>query len=249
MTSTKSRWAPRSLKGRSASMLPYDHPAVVENRTVYQRTIRLPIRNGEGEWVLKKGSNNRKIGGEIIKGKWKGLPVYILTLEERATCPDSCHHWRSCYGNHMQWARRFHWGHFLEWRLEREVAVLSIDHPSFAVRLHELGDFYSVQYVALWRKLIERHPGLHCFGFTARRKDDPIGRELLSLVNDYWDRFAIRFSNAPEEFEAPSTISLEHERQKPADAVVCPQQVGKTESCSTCALCWHSRRRIAFLQH
>ena len=27
----------------------------------------------------------------------------------------------------------------------------------FAVRLHNLGDFYSVEYVELWRKLLERH--------------------------------------------------------------------------------------------
>ena len=36
----------------------------------------------------------------------------------------------------------------LPWRLEREVALLDIDHPNgFAVRPHNLGDFYSVRYV------------------------------------------------------------------------------------------------------
>jgi hypothetical protein len=249
VTVTKSRFSPRSLAGLSASLLPYDHEAVVSDRTVYPTTVQLPVRSAEGEWVLKKGTHNRKIGGEILKGKWKGFPTYTLTLEERASCPKSCSHWRSCYGNHMQWPHRFVHGKALEWRLEREVAILSIDHSRFAIRLHELGDFYSVAYVALWRRLIERHDGLHCFGFTARQKDDPIGAALISLVNEHWDRFAIRFSNAPEGFEAPSTKSIEHEGIKPPDAIVCPQQLGKTESCSTCALCWHSRRRIAFLQH
>jgi hypothetical protein len=248
MTRTKSRWSPRSLNGRSASVLPHDHPAVLQDHTVYPTTLRFPVRDRNGEWLLKSGANNRKIGGEIIKGKWKGFPIFTLTLEERATCPISCHHWRSCYGNRMQWARRFAAGPALEWRLEREVAMLSIDYPNFAIRLHELGDFYSVDYVALWRKLIKRHTGLHCFGFTARQHD-PIGKALLSMVEEHWERFAIRFSNAPQGHQAPSTISIEHERQSPIDAIVCPQQVGKTESCSTCALCWHSRRRVAFLQH
>jgi hypothetical protein len=27
------------------------------------------------------------------------------------------------------------------------------------------------------------------------------------------------------------------------------EQVGKTESCSTCGLCWRTRHRIVFLQH
>lgn len=249
MTITKSRWSPRSLNGRSASLLPFDHPAVIENHTVYPTTVRLVVRALDGEWVLKAGANNWKIGGEIVKGKWKGFPTFTLTLEERATCPITCKHWRSCFGNHMPWAHRFEAGPALEYRLEREIAILSIDHPKFAIRLHELGDFYSVEYVALWRKLIDCYPGLHCFGFTARQKDDPIGAALLAIVNEFWDRFAIRFSNAPDGFEAPATISIEHERQKPDDAIVCPQQLGKTESCSTCALCWHSKRRIAFLQH
>jgi hypothetical protein len=249
MTRTKRRWKPRSLSGRSASLLAYDHAAVRENRTVYPSTVQIPIRSRDGKWVLKRGANNPKIGGESLKGKWKGLPIFTLTLEERTTCPVSCHHWRSCYGNHMQWSTRFEAGYSLEWRLEREVALLSIEHPNFAVRLHILGDFYSVEYVELWRSLIERYPGLHCFGFTARQKEDPIGKALASLVADHWERFAIRLSNAPEDSETPSTISIEHEGQKPPDAIVCPQQLEQTESCATCALCWQSRRRVAFLQH
>lgn len=28
-----------------------------------------------------------------------------------------------------------------------------------------------------------------------------------------------------------------------------PEQIGRAESCSTCALCWQSERRIAVVQH
>jgi hypothetical protein len=38
-------------------------------------------------------------------------------------------------------------------------------------------------------------------------------------------------------------------RRLPGDAILCPEQVGKTEGCSTSALCWQSKRRIAFLEH
>ena len=41
-----------------------------------------------------------------------------------------------------------------EW-LVMEPAVKHVN--GFAVRLHNLGDFYSVEYVELWRKLLERH--------------------------------------------------------------------------------------------
>jgi hypothetical protein len=135
--------------------------------------------------------------------------------------------------------------------LQREVALLDIEHPrGFVIRLHVLGDFYSVAYVNFWRTLIERHPALHVFGYTARHdKSDPIASALIALAHDCSNRFAMRFSNAPYPFDAPSTISIEHPYQKPSDAVVCPEQIWRTESCSTCALCWQSTRRVAFIQH
>jgi hypothetical protein len=250
---TKSRWASLPLNGRSASLPPHDHAAIMNGHTIYPTTVHTPRRAG-GPWALKSAGNSKKIGGLILKGKWKGFPAYTLTLEERATCPTMCRHWRSCYGNRMQWAQRMQVGPDLEWRLVRETALLDIDHPNgFAVRLHNLGDFYSVEYVELWRKLLARHSGLHIWGYTARwnLKDDPIAAALNSLVSDAgWDRCAIRFSNAPFPFaSSPTTITVETRHQKPTDAILCPEQVGKTESCSTCALCWQSERRIAFLQH
>lgn len=155
----------------------------------------------------------------------------------------------NCYGNNMHLAKRARHGADFETRLAAELAVLQSRHPGgFAVRLHVLGDFYSVEYVRLWASFLDRFRSLFVFGFTARwRREDPIAVELLRLVIARRERFAIRFSNAP--VDEDSTVSIEHPVQKPADAIICPAQLGKTESCGTCGLCWHSRRRIAFLQH
>jgi len=244
---TKARFASRPLHNQSASLLPFDHPAINAGRTIYPLTVR-PARSGE-RWALKRGEHQRKIGGLILKGRWRGLPVYTLSLEERATCPTSCDHWRSCFGNKMRWADRVEAGPDLEWRLEREIALLDIDHPrGFVVRLHVLGDFYSVRYVDLWRKLLGRHPGLNVYGYTARQSGDPIGDALALLARDAgWRRFAMRTSNGPR--STRSTVSIEHPLQAPPDAIVCPEQIGRTESCSTCGLCWQSERRIAFIHH
>jgi hypothetical protein len=240
---TKARFASRPLNGRGATLPPPDHAAIIEGRTIFPSTVVSP----RDHWALKSGANWRKIGGEVLKGKWRGFPIYILNLEERRTCPVACRHFRSCYGNHMQWLQRMEAGQELQLKLEREVALLSIDHQNFCVRLHGMGDFYSVAYVSLWRMLLERHPGLHVFGYTART-DDAIADALRALARDAgWSRFAMRVSNGP--FPLRSTVTIESVRQRPADSIVCPEQVGRTESCSTCGLCWQTERRIAFVQH
>lgn len=241
------RFRHEPLAGQIARMPAYDHPAVMGARTVYATTVvdEKEVKNG-----LKSGENAAKIGGKITKGKWKGFPVFTLTLEERATCPKSCSHWRSCYGNHMHLAERLAPNDALLWRLERELGWLDLQNrPGFAVRLHVLGDFYSVEYVDFWRRMLDKFSALHVFGFTARWQyaDDPIARAVIDLAQADWNRFAIRFSNAP--VPLMSTISIEHPFQCPPDAIVCPAQLGKTEACSTCGLCWNSRRRVAFLQH
>src|SRR6185437_10464781 len=184
---TKARFASRPLNGRSASLPPPDHAAILEGRTIYPSTVVSPLEHS----ALKSGTNWRKIGGEILKGAWRGFPLFILNLEERRTCPVACRHWRSCYANHMQWMQRMEAGPELEWKLEREAALLSIDHPDFVIRLHGAGDFYSVAYVELWRRLLARHEGLRVFGYTARW-DDAIADALRSLAADVgWARFAM----------------------------------------------------------
>ena len=245
---TLSRKAPRSIEGRGARIPAFDHPSIIGGRTMYPKTVFNV--DGFRYTVLKSGHNSAKIGKRIQKGAWKGFEVFTLTLEERATCPKSCHHWRSCFGNSMQQAQRIAHGDVLEARLVREVEQLARMYPrGFAVRLHVLGDFYSPRYVQLWAALIEEIPQLHVFGFSARwdYQNDPIAKELIDLALKKWDRFAIRFSNCP--IDECSTVSIEHPFQKPADAIVCPAQLGQTASCSTCALCWQSKRRIAFVQH
>lgn len=255
--SSHSNTGPSPIGERKPLLLSIMHPAIVEARTLFPTTVR----DVGDEWLLKGGDNSAKIGREVRKGPWKGFPIYTLTLEERATCPTSCAVYGSCYGNHMTFARRWRHGAALEWRLEREVPALELKHPrGFVVRLHSLGDFYSVEYVRLWRRLLESCTALRVFGYTARidTMADEVAYEVALLVRDYWTRldvprFAVRFSNAP--IFARSTTTIETPIQRPADAVICPAQyvstpaAKKAECCAQCALCWDTDRRIAFLRH
>lgn len=226
-------------------VLAESHPAVLENRTLFPKGRVAP----EPGKLLKSGVHSGKIGAVILKGKWAGYPVYTLTLEERATCPP-CVHKLNCYGNNSPFSRRIKHGPQFEWMLEREVAGLELAHPlGFAVRLHALGDFYSWGYVNLWRTLMERHQALHVWGYTAHidADGDVIARTLAIMVREFWPRFAMRFSNG--EGLKMTTVSIDRAADRPADAIICPAQLQQSESCSTCALCWQSTARIAFLKH
>ena len=85
-------------------------------------------------------------------------------------------------------ARRVEAGPELEARLERQIEVLDVRHGGgFVVRFHVLGDFYSVEYVGLWRRLLRQYPTLRVFGYTARidAKNDLIAAALASVADEF----------------------------------------------------------------
>jgi len=218
------------------------HPAFRSGRSIFPSRVFDPE---EVQRVLKTGHQSRKIGKVVVKGPRRGWPIFTLTLEERATCPATCKAWGICYGNGMQAAERIVAGGALEAQLWRELAALQAKHPSgFMVRLHVLGDFYSLNYVDMWERALEAFPALHVFGFTARDPEaDPIGAALLKLVAGCWERFAVRFSG----MEGPVWASRIGDDDP--EAVLCPAQTGASDCCATCMLCIHSQRSILFRRH
>ena len=253
-----------NLRSRSVSAkvepLHAHHPALVEGRSVWQWNVKPVGAIGVERTALKSGRDNRKLGNEIEKGPWKGMRVYSLTLEERATCPRSCHLWGLCYGNAMQLAARNKHGPELEAALERELGVLSARHirTGYAVRLHILGDFYSTDYVAFWRRMLDWHPRLHVWGYTAWQRDTEIGAAIEEITRRHWRRFAIRVSSLAPGRRNVVTLRLLQDMDpsllapRGGNVIVCPVETGRTLSCSTCGLCWSPEARdksIAFILH
>jgi hypothetical protein len=170
----------------------------------------------------------------------------VCMTDAQTAARRSCELWNSCYGNRMPWSIRNVHGPALLVKLFAELLGLQDRNPiGFVVRLHVLGDFYSVEYVEFWRLALNAFPALRVFGYTAR--DDEIGAALRQLSLDSWDRFAIRSSGA-KLADVPAAIVVRTEADA-GNAIVCPAQTGKTDCCATCGLCWHSKRPIAFIQH
>lgn len=247
------RFAHAKVEPERAIGLRADHPALVQERTIFPSTVVSPW---DSPALLVSGHNNSKLGGEIQKGPWAGMPQYHLTLEERATCPRSCAVWDRCFGNTMHMARRHdHRDPAFLTLLEAELWMKSREHPQgFVVRLHTLGDFFDMAYVRFWAHAVDTVPGLHVWGFTAclPTAEDPrereIGEAIAILTSAAWDRFAIRFSG-----HAGGQGSVVLERPFDRDwLIMCPAQTEKTTACATCGLCWNEATRdktIGFQVH
>ena len=246
-TAISRRFTEHAPIGKRIVNLARDHAAAVEGRPLFSwRT------STEDPKPLKPGNYQRKIGSHVGKGAWSGFPIYCLTLPERTTCPRSCGHWLDCYGNKMNWAKRHAPGERLEFALRAQIAALAAKHPDgFVVRLHILGDFYSVEYVEMWAALMARYPMLRVFGYTARDPNEAIGEALGLIEHRHRWRWAVRYSNGDPDvvWAHARTVSIDTAEDCPPDAIVCPAQTDKTDCCGTCALCWTTHLAIAFLRH
>lgn len=253
--STVTRHEAKAIEPGRVLPLAEDHPALSEARTIFPATVT-PSR--ESPRFLISGHNNTKLGKEVLKGPLKGAAIYQLTLQERATCPRTCLQWNDCYGNSTPFARRHMPDADFERYLEAEVITLARQHPDgLLIRLHVLGDFYSVPYVYLWARLLKEFPQLHVFGYTARRMDDPdpesarIAMALHVLTEGRWSQFAVRTSGGDSERSLAIVVD-DVETAEAAGAIVCPAQTKDSEACATCGLCWAPAMRdkiIAFLRH
>ena len=219
---------------------------IKEGRTRYSKSVKpvSAMRN-----LLVSGHSNVKIGRDVRKGKFRGYWIYTLSLEERKTCPSSCQHWQSCYGNNMPFAKRIdHTDPEFLPRLETEIARLCKTHKKgVLIRLHALGDFYSAEYVIFWRRMLLNHENLAIFGYTARTMETIIGAWVARTNFDFQERCMIRFSNGG--LPTMSTLSIKDETSKHDGAFICPEQSGKTQCCATCGACWSTTKNVAFMEH
>ena len=212
-------------------------------QTRYLKGVKAPHSN-----MLKRGKQNKKLGDKVKVKMWKGMTMYSLTLEERATCPTDCEQWDNCYGNNMPFAHRFdHTDPSFKPMLELQLEELNRKHPEgFVVRLHVLGDFYDGLYVVSWQLWLHKFPNLHVFGYTHHKADSKLGSMIGNINRIYPDRFRVRFSDDEnEKFSA----HVRYVRQDYLDSVTCPEQLGQTDSCTTCGYCWASDNPVVFLEH
>jgi hypothetical protein len=227
-------------------VLPPDHLAMREQRTLFPNTVRSA---NPDELVLKSGIHSTKLGDKIVKGVWKEALIFSLTLEERKTCPITCQQLPLCMGNGMHLATRWKVDSELYVRLMTELEHLAYVHRTYAVRLHVLGDFVNTRYVQFWLDALRAYPGLRIFGFTHWERTSEIGA-MIEAESVRWDRFRIRFS---DNHTGPRTAHVIRDRAaqgKHPLGIICPADDTRPErNCGNCAFCINSTAPVVFKEH
>ena len=217
----------------------------MKTSTIYQKSIK----SVDGRDILKKGSANKKLGYKVTAKKWSGKRLYSLTLTERETCPTSCHHWNDCYGNNMPFAHRFSTDGLMP-KLESEIATLVQKHKGgIVIRLHVLGDFFSVEYVQFWERMLLEYPTLCVYGYTGRELGTDIGDAIHLMNLRYSDRWVVRYSRNQESESIMSGKWFAAEESFEGRSFDCPEQTGKIKDCASCGLCWMAPKTVRFLSH
>lgn len=257
---TETTYQPGLFAAQKAHRAPTraNHAAAEAGRSIFGGVTAV----ADAKNLLVSGHSNAKIGRDVRKGLFKGYWIYTLSFEERATCPRTCHHWLTCYGNNMPYAQRLDHRDIaaLASRLEREINHnLStrdrngVRRPGILVRLHALGDFFSVPYVRFWAAMLAIYPRLAIYGYTAHSPDSDIGKAIAQLKRIYGRRFAIRWSNGGTDRD--STVPVLPGATKVEGAFICPEQLNLTNGkgqpllCATCGLCWSTDKNVAFMEH
>lgn len=201
---------------------------------------RVRVVATNGSMILKRSIDNAKLGKRRVwrNGPFKGMPLFTLTLEERATCARTCNAWAVCYGNNMPFAHRFDVtqdsGHALMARLSFELDKLDAMYADgYSVRLHILGDFFSMEYVTFWFDQLRMRRALHIYGYTHRQGAIKARIDVMCAL--FKGRCTIMQSDGDEHDVRP--IALIETTQGADKLPVCPQQTGKAEGCLDCGLC------------
>jgi len=206
------------------------------------------------KFKVLKPSKNAKLGSKVTKGKFKDYKFFTLTLIERETCPKDCFHWSTCYGNNMPFAHRMSAKdeELLKTRLYEDIK--SLKGKKALIRLHILGDFFSVSYVMFWDMILKDFPNIAIYGYTANNikskyeKSRNIASTISFLRSIHKERFSIRSSNdLDNKFSANSFDIVKPIKGK---SLLCPVQEDKTPNCGACGLCWASNdKQIIFKTH
>lgn len=130
--------------------------------------------------------------------------------------------------------------------------IADIDYQGFkVVRIHESGDFYSVEQINLWAEIAQEMPSVVFYAYTRSWTVPdlkPAIEAFMALPN-----VSVRASVEPGETVpvgwAYTTVVAKDHQERPDGGIICHEQTGKKANCADCKVCWISKAPVLFQMH
>lgn len=107
-------------------------------------------------------------------------------------------------------------------------------------RIHEVGDFYSLEYIEKWKQIITNLPNVQFYAYTRSWRVDELAPalELLLDMPNLALLASIDFTCLDNPHNGWRTISVE------GNGIPCPHDLKRVKHCTQCRLCWETDNNI-----
>lgn len=201
-------------------------------------------------------SGNKKTGTSGSKYDY----IFVWNLPMVITCPGASA-WclENCYNGDDRmdiypvdkWCENLWWINNKPEELKSRICLQLSDcqkkHKNIAVRLHSSGDFFSVEYIQFWRSIITAYPEVAFWAYTRSWRVSKLMTELQKLsdcpnFNLYYS-YDKTMTDAVPKHKKAFVVENEEVLNTCIDnqAVSCPEQHNRVDSCSSCGICIKDR--------
>lgn len=203
--------------------------------------------------------DKKVLGGDLLTNSNQKVKAWLFSLPPVKSCLNSGSCEKDCYALKAYkqypsaaalWDFNFHLvkNNLKELynRLDKQLAKIAKSKMR-VVRIHQSGDFYSAEYVAVWEQLAAKYPMISFYGYT---KVD----NILDLAKfESLDNVAIVKSLVAGKYRNYGTINYVERMAAKHDAIVCPATYGDNKAEVKCNLhcnaCTKKDTNVFFVQH
>lgn len=210
---------------------------------------------------LSPGNSKTGRTGSVFKA------VFVWNLPSVVTCPGASS-WClvHCYNADPRtdvfpvdlWAENWWWALNDSTRLRARILGQIAEAPKpCGVRIHSSGDFFSAEYVALWRSIVSEVRDTSFWTYTRSWREPALLPELSRLRGmpqiHIWASWDSCMPPAPPDWRR-SLVGMPSDplfaQDQARAALACPEQYGLVQNCASCAFCASDGERdVIFTMH
>lgn len=211
------------------------------------------------ESAYKVAYDKKSLGGDLMTNSNQKVKAWLFSLPPVKSCLNSKSCENDCYALKAYnqypsakalWDYNFHLVQndldLLYTRLDKQLAKIAKSKLR-VVRIHQSGDFYSQEYIAVWTKLAKKYTGIKFYGYTKVNS-------ILDLTQfEKLDNVSIVKSLVAGKYRNYGTVDYVERMSAKHSAVICPATYGENKKEIKCNLhcnaCTKKNTNVFFVQH